>query len=858
MHYLITNYFKTRCGKHLSNESCHVNPANLLEEQLVISLVHNTVSKIKKYPKRRHYHSLVAAALLTGGIFQFIAPVLADGTAAGTSINNTATATYQDPNNPGTTINATSNQVTVTVAKVAGITVTGSGITDTTHPGGLVTVGDSLYYNYSVTNVGNDKTLFRIPNLVTVTGPGTAGTVQISYDGGTTWTNISGSEVISTSIAPGGSVQVRVPVTVTAGANSGDIIGVQLGHTPGDAQNQLRIPDGGDVYTVDDPTATVTGDPVNGVREASATQKISVGSTAKTIALATVLKTLTNFNNGGNSQQINGDIITYGLALRVEQNDVTNTGITPAPLAGTSINVDGAAVTRILVSDAIPANTVLTGTPTAPPGWKVVYTNTATATTANQALWTSTPSGTVTRVGFVNDPTVITSVPTGQTISGFSIQVQVQGVANSATSATIGNIAQAFGTTSGDTSNTLITDDSGDQNPDNFNLSTKLITSTPDSGTVPTNPTSIDTANNNTGTSQPGGDANVYTITAAAASSVLNGPVNAPNATGPTSNNDDFTNKSALVPANTTPGSLINPSAVAFTNTVENTGQSAATISLLPTPPATAADLPTNSQVTITYGSISATYSYDGAKFNFVSGTGTSVTNPVQVSGLATGATANYGVEVQLPNSNPNGTTPLSTDTGKGFPVPITAFIGSVTVSGQNAVPAVSPPLANSTIDRIYTGFLQMIKQSKVLQGTGPAVQTSDSTFSTTPKHPAPGNIIQYQIQYTNISTPQAGTGNIILNASNVVITENGTQSPNNWALDNDNNGVIDTSNISGTAQDSNSGNITFFNGNPATTTASDQSGTTVTTDVTKYVDTVTGQVAPGASQTFTFQRKVN
>lgn len=810
------------------------------------------MSQIKIFGKRRYYHSLVATALLTGGIFQFIAPVLADGTAAGTQINNTATATYQDPNNPGTTINATSNTVQVTVAKVAGITVTGSGITDTTNPGGQVKVGDSLFYNYSVTNVGNDQTQFRIPNLATVTGPGTAGTVQISYDGGNTWTNISGSEVITNPIAVGGSVQVRVPVTITNGANPGDVVKVQLGDVPGDAQNQPRNPtNGADVYTVD--VNDAAGPAVNGVREASATQQTSVGGTPKTTALATVLKTRTGFNNGGNSQQINGDVLTYGLALRVEQSDVTNTGITPAPLAGTSINLDGATATRILVSDAIPANTVLTGTPTAPPGWKVIYTTTATTTTADKATWVSTapPSG-ITRVGFVNDPASITSVPTGQTVSGFTVQVQVQGVAGGTTSVTIGNIAQVFGTTSGDTTNTLITDDSGDQNPDNFNSTTKSITSTPDSGTVPSNPTNVDTGNNNTGTSQPGGDANVYTISAAAASSVLNGPYNAPNAVGPTDNNDDFTNKSALVPANTPPGSLINPSGVAFTNTVQNTGTSPATISLLPAPPATPGDLPTNSTVTISYSNISATYSYDGTKFNFVSGNGTSANTPVQITGVAANATANYGVGVQLPNG-----TSLSTDTGKGFPVPITAFIGSVTVNGQNSVPATSDP-TNNTIDRIYTGFLKMLKQSQVLQGTGPAVTGTDGTLSTTPKHPAPGNIVQYQIQYTNISTPQAGTGNIILNASNVVITEDGTQTPNNWALDNDNNGVIDTSNISGTAQDSASGNITFFNGNPATTSAIDQTGTTVTTDVTKYVDTVPGQVAPGASQTFKFQRKMN
>jgi hypothetical protein len=90
-----------------------------------------------------------------------------------------------------------------------------------------------------------------------------------------------------------------------------------------------------------------------------------------------------------------------------------------------------------------------------------------------------------------------------------------------------------------------------------------------------------------------------------------------------------------------------------------------------------------------------------------------------------------------------------------------------------------------------------------------------------------------------------------------VVITEDGVTSPNNCALDNDGNNQIDTSNIIGSATDPN-GNIQFFNGNPATTLGSDQTGTTFTTDVTRYVNNVTGQVTPGQLRTFTFRRKVN
>ncbi|HBK62391.1 MAG TPA: hypothetical protein DD000_02380, partial [Cyanobacteria bacterium UBA11166] len=140
---------------------------------------------------------------------------------------------------------------------------------------------------------------------------------------------------------------------------------------------------------------------------------------------------------------------------------------------------------------------------------------------------------------------------------------------------------------------------------------------------------------------------------------------------------------------------------------------------------------------------------------------------------------------------------------------------------------------------------------------TGPAVLSGQNQFSIDPKTPAPGNIIEYRITYTNISTPQAGTGNVILKARDVVITEDGTQNGNNWALDNDTNGAIDTSNIAGTAKDSGAATITFFSGNPATKNAVDQTGTTVNTDVTKYVNIVIGDIVPGEARNFSFQRQV-
>ncbi|MBW4476487.1 MAG: hypothetical protein KME54_06345 [Tolypothrix brevis GSE-NOS-MK-07-07A] len=838
-----------------------------------------------------YYRSFVTAVLLANSLFQFVAPVLAEGTLAGQSISNTATATYEDPLDPGTKINTTSNTVVVTVAEVAGITVTASGITDST-PATPVSVGDTVNYTYTITNVGNDPTKFRIPNLAKVTGPGVAGTLEVSTDGGTTFTPISGSELITGSIPAGGSVQVRVPVIVQVGAQANDIINVTLGDTPGDAQNQARDPNGGDVYTVDNPDTTpapeVAGTPVNGVREASATQKSTVNQSVKTYALATVLKTRSDYNNNAGTPAIDDDKLTYGLSLRVELNDPTGNGITPAPLAGTLVKGLG---TRILVSDAIPAGTELAVAPTPPPGWQAVYTNDAVGTNANAATWSLTPPTTisaVTRIGFVNDPSVVTSVAPGQTVNGFNVQVRVK--AGTAAPLTVNNIAQLFGQTSGvppvdangdGVADNPVYDESGDQNPSNYDGRTIPPGSTDaNNDGIPETPSTItdgsidtpaeltnagtDPGNNNSGTG-PGGEANSFDLTTPVPSAVLNGPDRAPDAIGLTNNNDDFTNKSSFVPSDKKPGDTIDPSAVAFTNTVKNSGTDPSSISLVPTAPAALGDLPVDTVVTITNGSESKKYVWDGTTFVFdADGNPTTkgdqspinaTTQYITVPNVAPGATVNYGVEVNLPTD-----TPLSTDTGKGFPVPITAFIDDATPGlGAEAVTA-----RNITIDRVYTGFLKLLKESRVLPGTGPAVQGTDGTFSVTPKKPAPGNIIEYQISYSNISEAQSGTGNVTLKADKVVIVEDGTLSTaagdgkNNWAKDNDTSGQIDTSNIVGTAQDTGASTIQFYSGASGANSAIDQTGTTVDTDVSKYVNTVTGSVAPGETRKFVFQRKVN
>ncbi|WP_066382444.1 MULTISPECIES: hypothetical protein [unclassified Anabaena] len=851
--------------------------------------------KLNQAKTSRLHPALVTTALLASGFFQFVSPALAQTTSAGTVINNQATATYEDPNNPPDPnnpndprrLNTTSNTVTVTVAEVAGISVVAG--TPVDNNAGTIQTGDLIYYPFTITNVGNDPTRFQIPTQAGITGPGTVGTLQYSTNG-TSWTDVPNGGFTTASIPVNGTIQVRVPVTVNSGVTPGQTIKVTLGETtPAEtATNSPRagsVNDNRDVYTVDNLNGTpeeVTGLPANGVVEGSAAASITVSP--KYYSLATILKTRGNYSNNGTPGDITDDTIDYNLSLRVESSDVTGQSITPSPLAGST--VPGLPGSNILVADAIPFGTQLAVAPTVPTGWQVVYSTTPVTTSANVATWTTVQPGdlgTVTRIGFIK-PTTDGDTNTylaanGQSTS-FSMQLRVR--TGQTAPLTIANIAQVFGKTP--ETNAPVLDESGDQNPSNFdgtsgnmtppsntdtngdNVPDQLPPTVPDGyitdpKTDPSdlNTTGTDTAGDNTGdTNNPGanagGEANVFSVNV---SSVVNGPNGSPDAVGPTDNNDDFTNRSSNVPANTAPGSTFDPNVINFTNTVRNSGTQADNISLLPTPPANTGDLQVNTVVTISAnnGATIATYTYNGTQFNFTSGTGlvggnpVSATNPVRIDNVAANGTANYTVTVDLPP-----TTPLSTDPGfeSGFPVPITAFIDS------NSNGLADDAAFNITIDRVYTGFLQLIKQSRILQGTGPAVQGTDGTLSTTPKTPAPGNIIEYVIQYKNISEPAVGTGNVILNAGNVVITEDGTASPNNWAIDNaPSNGIIDTSHVLGSAQGA--GTIQYFSGTSANNLlAGEQSGSSANSDITKYINTLTNPVAPGQTGTFTFQRKVN
>jgi len=115
---------------------------------------------------------------------------------------------------------------------------------------------------------------------------------------------------------------------------------------------------------------------------------------------------------------------------------------------------------------------------------------------------------------------------------------------------------------------------------------------------------------------------------------------------------------------------------------------------------------------------------------------------------------------------------------------------------------------------------------------------------------------VQYTIQYSNIVPAAMGAGSVAPSALHVTIVEDGQASPNTFAVLF--SGVLVTSNVQGSTNDTLAANtITYFNA--VGQNVGDIVGTgTATGDVTKYVDTFAAPLAPGASGTLTFRRKIN
>jgi hypothetical protein len=841
------------------------------------------------------------AALVASGILQPLLPVLAAGTAAGENISNTATATYAD--DAGTTFNATSNTVQIVVAPISGVTVKPTGITDKNT--GAVEQGDTLEYNFDVKNVGNTAAEIFIP-VPTVTN---FAVDKVEYlDDFSTPARVT-TPVLVTVNAAGGTITgvasdkvVKVIVTgkvPTTGVVAGDLITVRLGNTGSNdngstTQNVVEA----DNASTSDVRTAFTLDPqgiTNPVdnKEASATQSIPFATKVTPQAFSLLKKTVSSVTPG-TSLAGNDDTINYKLNFSVLSSS-PNGALSPAALEGTKIKVGVSAAaatetTKILVSDAIPAGTVLKAVPTSPStDWKPVYSTDSVDTTIPiissdasalpAASWSTTNPSTpaefaaVKRVGFIYDPS--TPIAVGATPVDFFISVVTSGLP--VNGGKVYNIAQSFGETVGDTANKVVVDESGDASPSNFEDTGNAgpaYDPAKDTGKADPATQGVDTKGDNSGVGTKGEDTEV-TITgtiAPASDSILNGPNGKPDAVGPTDANDDFTNASTPVPAGQSPSvKIVGTQIATFTNSVSNPSTvTLADVTIQPLSPTQAdkadngtsdnkgqygtdLDIPLLTEVKVTElladgitpGTKTATYVYTltGTVYTFepkVTGTA-----PVNFGSLAPNATVKYKTEVTLPDGSVKPLTAVA--------IPMVAFPDD---NPSNKLGYTNELTNNITLDRVYTGYMKLVKEARILSADkNTIIQDWTDAASGTPagtltKKAAPGQFIEYRISYQNISTAANGSGNVILNAKNFKLIEDGTAAIGTPASSTNNWGTFTTHQQNTLASQ---GTVSYFSGAGLLVGTTDQADGN---DVGKY-ENVVPTVAPAGQGTFQFRRVV-
>lgn len=797
-----------------------------------------------RYKSINHARPLFAAGLIASSLLYSIDLALS---APIVSIDNQATATYEDPLNPPTTtdindprrINTVSNVIKITIAEVAGINVTQKGVTNDKDVNiSNIKSGDTVYFRFDIVNIGNDGTKIFVPNEAGLIGAGKVQRLQY-LDDINGWKDIPDGGLVSGNIPREKILKVRVPVKVNDGA-TGDL-SVSLGKTPikPDSQNieivsaninVLKITDR--VFTIDNDDTVdgeIAGAPGNGTRESMDTQTITIGKQPQ--AFATI-------NQSDGSYVVADRSITYNLSVKVENKVPDKAGnVIPADLVG--VTVPGLKDPGILISDAIPVGTKFASA-IAPTGSTIVYQyGSAIGATdrADISTWTTTPpdaktNDTLRRVGFILTNGRILK---GSTVDGFQLKLTV---IDPFTTTQVSNIAQLFGNSPANpnditdktpNTNLPVVDESGDLNPNDFNADGSPGPTDPVTGKPLVKP----------GFGNPSTSIGKFTTTPIKIGSIVNGTNSVPEAKGEENdNNRDFTNKSIITPVET--GRKLDPAAIGFTNTVKNQTGVPLDIKIIPTVKA-GEPLPEGTIVTLRDPKkliSDVVFTVKGGKF-----VANDATKPTFVIPKVASEQIDYITGIDLPE----GTEPL-----KAYAVELVAF-----VDRNNTNLPGTDELTNKTTDRVYTGFIKVCKDFRVLGTNGttvisdfindPKINDSKPTEDLECKIDAkrlktakPGQYIEYRLTFKNIS-PIVLNGGKGLSASNFTIIEDGYAKPNNWAGLTENDPNSTTVSV---------GTVTYSLSDKTSTTAADRK-------VTKYTHSI-GTLAPQATGTFTFRRQVS
>jgi uncharacterized repeat protein (TIGR01451 family) len=297
--------------------------------------------------------------IIASATIGFSAPAMAVGTAAGTTISNTATASYTDPG--GNPVSVPSNKVDITVDELLDVTVATADAGDI-----VVTPGSTdRVLSFTVTNTGNGSEAFRLTPNAAVGGDQFDPTVTSVvldtngngvYDPGidTVYTPGANDPVL----APDASIRVFVLSSIPAGRNDTDraIVELTAAATTGTGA----------------PGTTFAGQGQGGgnaVVGATGADGVDRGRYIVQNATITFTKSATVTDPFGGTSSVPGAIITYTLVATISgSGTLTNAAINdPIPTGTTyqngSITLQGGALTDAADSDAgsFAANTVSVG-----------------------------------------------------------------------------------------------------------------------------------------------------------------------------------------------------------------------------------------------------------------------------------------------------------------------------------------------------------------------------------------------------------------------------------------------------------------------------------------------------------------
>ncbi|HEX6184278.1 MAG TPA: hypothetical protein VFZ44_10400 [Pyrinomonadaceae bacterium] len=632
------------------------------------------------------------------------APAFGQATTGGTQIQNQASATYSDGTN---SYSVNSNTVTVTVANVAGLTITPDAGSVPT----VVSGQTGVDFTFTVTNSGNFPTQVRFPAsgaAIGISGSATVTQAVIDVNGngidaGDTDILGNGSAVLYPSspyLARNASFNVIVRVSVDAAAAAGSTVGVTLGDASGD--NVASDGSAAEVRTSVPSGVTLTGSESEAVGSISTTvendAQLRLGLTAPAGPVAL------------------GSNVTYTWVLdNTGARTVSSRTLTNAPVGSN---------TGVFVIVPVPARTTFASV-TPPAGVTVLYSTSALTTDpVTGATWTTVapPASTVTRIAFNTGA----SLAAAATVSNMQVVVTV----NTGINATqpIYEIGDAFGRNSVSAS---ITDQSGD-----------LVVNKGDGNADFNEPRfGVDALSATQGFQLP--------TTLTQVGSVLFGPSGAPAAVGPTDNNDDYTNRSvapAAIAGLSHLSTLASATTVDFTNTVQNTGNADDTFTF------TAPTVPAGFTVQISTNG--------GTSFTTLSGGGSTTL------AVAFGASANVIVRVTAPAGSAvlqaggfsttvratSGVTPASSnDTRDNLYTGFLRLVKTATVFNSTGVGGASDPVPGADIEYTITyanvstggggaGCVDLVASNIVISEDGNAAPNNWGTTTTQVTSPAPSD----------------------------------------------------------------------------------------------------------------------